>query len=67
MGVNYHMCRYGMCHILGCLFRAENKFWGIIFGKITKSHRLLGLVLKNNSLSSLREDFTTAHEQGQIL
>ena len=23
---------------LGCLFPAENKFWCIIFGKITSSH-----------------------------
>ena len=31
----------------GAFFRAENKFWGIIFGKITSSHKFWGVVLEN--------------------
>ena len=34
----------------GAFFRAENKFWGIIFGKITGSHNFWGVILENNSL-----------------
>ena len=34
----------------GVFFRAENKFWGIIFGKIKSSHKLWGVILENNSL-----------------
>ena len=45
-GGNYHICRYGMCHFWGAFFRAENKFWGIIFGKITSSHKFWGVILE---------------------
>ena len=38
-GGNYYICRYDMCLFLGCLFRAENKFLGIIFGKMTSGHK----------------------------
>ena len=31
---------------LGAFFRAENKFWGIIFGKITSSHKFWGVILE---------------------
>ena len=34
---------------LGCFFRAGNKFWGIIFGKITSSHKFWGVIFENNS------------------
>ena len=30
----------------GAFFRAENKFWGIVFGKITSSHKFWGVILK---------------------
>ena len=30
----------------GAFFRAENKFWGIIFGKITSSHKFWGFILE---------------------
>ena len=30
----------------GAFFRAENKFWGIIFGKITSSHKFLCVILE---------------------
>ena len=45
-GGNYHVCRYGICHFLGCLFQEENKFWGIIFGKITSSHKFWGVIFR---------------------
>ena len=28
------------------LFRAENKFWGIVFGKITSSHKFWALIYR---------------------
>ena len=31
----------------GRFFRAENKFWGIIFGKITGTHKFWGVILEN--------------------
>ena len=34
----------------GAFFRAENKFWGIIFAKITSNHKFWGVILENNSL-----------------
>ena len=34
----------------GAFFGAENKFWGIIFGKITSSNKFWGVILENNSL-----------------
>ena len=34
----------------GAFFRAKNKFWGIIFAKITSSHKFWGVILENNSL-----------------
>ena len=35
------------CAILwGAFFRAENKFWGIILGKITSSHEFLGVIVE---------------------
>ena len=49
-GGNYHICRYGMCHFWGAFFLAENKFWGIIFAKITSSHKFWSVILENNSL-----------------
>ena len=30
----------------GAFFRAENKFWGIIFGKITSCHKFWGVILE---------------------
>lgn len=27
---DYHVYRGGMCHFLGCLFQAKNKFEGVI-------------------------------------
>ena len=30
----------------GAFFRAENEFWGIIFGKITSSHEFWGVILE---------------------
>ena len=30
----------------GAFFRAENKLWGIIFGKITGSHKFWGVILE---------------------
>ena len=39
-----------MCHFWGAFFRPENKFWGIIFAKITSSHEFWGVILENNSL-----------------
>ena len=30
----------------GAVFRAENKFWGITFGKITSSHKFWGVILE---------------------
>ena len=30
----------------GAFFRAENKFWGITFGKITSSHKFWGVILE---------------------
>ena len=41
---------YGMCHVLECLFRAENKFWGFNFGKITRNHTFLGCHFRNITL-----------------
>ena len=41
----YLVCSYRMCHFLGCLFQAEKKCWGIIFGKITRSHEFWGVVI----------------------
>ena len=35
------------CAIFGVLFvEAENKFWGIIFGKITSSHKFWSFILE---------------------
>ena len=31
----------------GVIFPVENKFWGIIFGKITSSHKFWGVILEN--------------------
>ena len=31
----------------GAFFPAENKFWGIISGKITSSHKFWGVILEN--------------------
>ena len=45
-GGNYHIRRYEMCHFWRAFFRAENKFWGIIFGKITSSHKFGGVILE---------------------
>ena len=30
----------------GAFFRAENKFWGIIFGKITSIHKFWDVILE---------------------
>ena len=30
----------------GAFFPAENKFWGIIFGKMTCSHKFWGVILE---------------------
>ena len=30
----------------GAFFQKENKFWGIIFGKITRSHKFWGDILE---------------------
>ena len=30
----------------GAFFRAENKLWGIIFGKVTSSHKFWGVILE---------------------
>ena len=30
----------------GAFFRGEYKFWGIIFGKITSSHKFWGAILQ---------------------
>ena len=30
----------------GAFFRAEDKFWGITFGKITSSHKFWGVILE---------------------
>ena len=30
----------------GAFFRVETKFWGIIFGKITSSHKFWGVILE---------------------
>ena len=30
----------------GACFRAENRFWGIIFGKIKGSHKFWGVILE---------------------
>ena len=30
----------------GAFFPAENKFWGIIFGKMTSSHKFWGVILE---------------------
>ena len=30
----------------GAFFQGENKFWGIIFGKITSSHKFWGVILE---------------------
>ena len=30
----------------GAIFPAENKFWGIIFGKMTSSHKFWGVILE---------------------
>ena len=46
---NYHICRYagtGCAIFWGAFFRAENKFWGIIFGKITSSNKFWGVILE---------------------
>ena len=40
----------GCATFWGAFSRAENKFWGIIFGKITSSHKFWGVILENNSL-----------------
>ena len=45
-GGDYHICRYGMCHFWGAFFRTENKFWGIIFGKITTFYKFWGVILE---------------------
>ena len=34
----------------GAFFRAENKFWGIIFGKITSSHKFWGVIFRKITL-----------------
>ena len=31
-------------------FEQKNKFWGIVFAKITGSHKFWGFILENNSL-----------------
>ena len=36
----------GCAIIWGAFFRAENKFWGIIFGKITSIHNFWGVILE---------------------
>ena len=35
-----------MFNFWGAFFRAENKFWGITFGKITSSHKFWGVILE---------------------
>ena len=30
----------------GAFYPAENKFWGIIFGKMTSSHKFWGIILE---------------------
>ena len=42
----------GCAIFCGAFFRAENKFWGIVFGKITICHKIWGVILENNSLES---------------
>ena len=37
-------------------FRAENKFWGIIFGKITGSHKFLGCHFRKVTLKGIDFD-----------
>ena len=34
----------------GVPFSSKNKFWGIVFAKITSSHKFWGVILENNSL-----------------
>ena len=42
------ICEGTGCAILwGAFFPAKNKFWGIIFGKITSSHKFWGVFLEN--------------------
>ena len=36
----------GCATFWGAFFPVENKFWGIIFGKITSSHKFWGVILK---------------------
>ena len=43
-GGNNHICWYRICHFWGAFFRAENRFWGIIIGKITRSHEFGGVI-----------------------
>ena len=48
-GGNYHIYIYagtGCAIFWGAFFRAENKFWGIIFGKITSIHKFWGVILE---------------------
>ena len=46
-GGNYHICIYagtGCAFLWGAFYQTENKFWGIIFGKVTSNHKLGGVI-----------------------
>ena len=45
---NYHIYWYEMCHFWGVFYRAENTFWGVIFGKVTSSHRFWGVIFEKS-------------------
>ena len=45
-GVTTIYAGMGCAIFWGAFFRAENKFWGIVFGKITGSHKFLGVILE---------------------
>ena len=40
----------------GAFFRAENKFWGTIFGKITSSNEFRGVILEKITLKGIDFD-----------
>ena len=45
-----------MCYFFGCLFQAENKFWGVIFGRITNRHKCWRVIFGKTTFKDIKFD-----------
>ena len=45
-GGNYYTYRCGMCHFLVSFISGRNESLGVIFGKITRSHKFWAVILE---------------------